>query len=109
MVLFRSRMPPLKQKIGTRGQARSGASVYDSFELRNRTYEQSGWSGRGRPPLCNRGELPGHPGENAGSGAPGISKPDAIPQVVPNRGRRNSGSDATTAIVGTSSIPTGAY
>src|SRR5712691_11533478 len=40
---------------------------------------------------------------------PSVSKPHAVPQVVPNRGRRNSGSHATTAVVGKSSISTGAY
>src|SRR6266700_8369762 len=41
--------------------------------------------------------------------APSVSKPHAVPQVVPNRGRRNSRSHATTAIVGKSSISIGAY
>src|SRR5580700_9629571 len=70
---------------------------------------KSGWSRHGRPPLCNCRELPGHPGENARSGAPGVSISHAVPQVVPNRGRRNSGSHATTAIVKKSSISIGAY
>jgi hypothetical protein len=35
--------------------------------------------------------------------SPSVPKPHAVPEIVPNSGRRNSGSHATSAIVGTGS------
>src|SRR5665213_1014563 len=74
--------------------------------MRSGTHEYSGWSGHGRPPLVHCGELPGRAGEDAGSGARGVSKPYAVSQVVPQRGRRNSCSHAATAAIGKSSLST---
>ncbi len=61
------------------------------------------------PPLRNSCELPAHSGEDGRSGAESVPKPHAVPQAVPNRGRRNPGSYAETAIAGKSSLSTGAY